>query len=95
MAVSRETLAILGVGIALAGMIFASNGQINDRIDRLETRLDRVEVRLAAVEKETARIGGLLEGRDISDLPLPSRRSPEETEGARLEPSSSPATLPG
>ena len=33
MAVSQETLTIIGVGIALAGIIFVSNGQIGDRID--------------------------------------------------------------
>ena len=55
MAVSQETFTIIGVGIALAGIIFASNGRLGDRIDRVETRL-------AAVEKETARTGGLLEG---------------------------------
>ena len=55
MAVSQETFTIIGVGIALAGIIFASNGRLGDRIDRVESRL-------AAVEKETARTGGLLEG---------------------------------
>ena len=102
MAVSQETLTILGVGIALAGIIFTSNQQLDERIDRLdaridrlEVRLDRVEIRLAALEKETARIGGLLEGRDIGSLSLPSRRAPGEADGARVEPSSPPATLPG
>ena len=50
---------ILLVGIALAGVMH--NGQM-----RLESRLTavegRLESRLLAVEKETARLGGLLEG---------------------------------
>ena len=46
---------ILLVGLALAGLM--RNGQT-----RLESRLVAVESRLVAVEKETARLGGLLEG---------------------------------
>lgn len=102
MAVSQETLAILGVGIALAGIIFASNGQLGDRIDGLDTRLDRLEnridrmdIRLAAVERETARIIGLLEGRDITGLPLPSYRAPAEADGAGVKPLLPRTSLPG
>ena len=69
MAVSQETFTIIGVGIALAGIIFASNGRLGDRIDRLETRL-------AAVEEETARNGGLLEGLGLTT------RIPRLTPGA-------------
>ena len=48
---SPELIAILAGWISLAGLML-----------RLGGRIDRVEARLAAVEKETARIGGLLEG---------------------------------
>ena len=44
-------MAILAGWISLAGLML-----------RLGGRIDRVEARLTAVEKETARIGGLLEG---------------------------------
>lgn len=44
-------IAILAGWISLAGLVL-----------RLGGRIDRMEIRLAAVEKETARIGGLLEG---------------------------------
>ena len=44
-------IAILAGWVSLAGLVL-----------RLGGRIDRVESRLAAVEKETARIGGLLEG---------------------------------
>ena len=56
MAVSQETLTILGVGIALAGIIFASNGQISDRIDRLDARLDRLETRIGRLETRMDRL---------------------------------------
>ena len=49
---SPELIAILAGWISLAGLVLL----------RLSGRIDRVEARLAAVEKETARIGGLLEG---------------------------------
>ena len=62
---------ILLVGLALAGLM--RNGLI-----RLESRLTavegRLESRLLAVEKETARIGGLLEG-----LGLVGRTKPPES----------------
>ena len=48
---SPELIAILAGWIPVAGLVL-----------RLSARIDRVEARLAAVEKETARIGGLLEG---------------------------------
>ena len=59
---------ILLVGLALAGLI--RNGQM-----RLESRLTAVEGRLVTVEKETARIGGLLEGLGLVGRTMP----PEST----------------
>ena len=50
-AMSPELIAILAGWISVAGLVL-----------RLSGRIDRVEARFAAVEKETARIGGLLEG---------------------------------
>ena len=57
---------ILLVGLALASLM--RNGQT-----RIENRLVAVENRLLAVEKETARIGGLLQG-----LGLAGRTKPPE-----------------
>ena len=94
MAVSRETLTIVGVGIALAGIIFASNGHLGDRIDRLdggidrlESRIDQLDVRLAAVGKETARIIGLPEGIGVTGYTVPSNRRniQKSTLGGRLD----------
>lgn len=59
---SPELIAILAGWISVAGLVL-----------RLSGRIDRVETRLAAVEKETARIGGLLEG-----LGLPGRMAKTE-----------------
>ena len=102
MAVSQETLAILGVGIALAGIIFTSNGQLSARIDRLEsrmdrleTRMDRLDVRLAAVEREAARIIGFLEGSDTTGHSPSPLRSPAEGEGVGVEPLPPRTSLPG
>ena len=50
-AMSPELIAILAGWISLAGLVL-----------RLSGNIARVEARLAAVEKETARMGGLLEG---------------------------------
>ena len=50
-AMSPELIAILAGWISLAGLVL-----------RLSGHIARVEARLAAVEKETARMGGLLEG---------------------------------
>ena len=55
---------ILLVGIALAGLM--RSGLI-----RLESRLTAVEGRLVTVEKETARIGGLLEGLGLAGRTMP------------------------
>ena len=48
---SPELIAILAGWISLAGLVL-----------RLSGRIDRLEARLTAVERQTARIGGLLEG---------------------------------
>ena len=62
---------ILLVGIALASLMH--NGQT-----RLESRLVAVENRLLEVEKETARVGGLLEGLGLVGRTNP----PKETDPA-------------
>jgi len=54
-------IAILAGWVSLAGLVL-----------RLGGRIDRLEARLAAVEKETARIGGLLEGLGLTGRMQPS-----------------------
>ena len=66
---SAELVAIIATGIALAGLLLASQGRLEDRLlasqHRLEDRLlagqHQLENRLLAVEKEQARIKALLE----------------------------------
>ncbi len=52
---SAELIGILGVGVALAGLILSGQHGLNARMDKLETRL-------AAVEYGQAKLEGLLEG---------------------------------
>ena len=66
---SPELVAIIATGVALAGLLLASQHRLEDRLlasqHRLEDRLlagqHRLEDRLLAVEKEQARIKALLE----------------------------------
>ena len=53
MDISSDLVAILGVGVALAGLMLA--GQ-----QRTDKRMDRIEDRLIAVEKGRARMEGKL-----------------------------------
>ena len=64
-----ELIAILGVGVALAGILLATRRDINTRLDRVEARMDRLESgmgqidgRLKTVELGHAKLEGLLEG---------------------------------
>ena len=56
---SAELIAILAVGVAVAGIVF--NGQRTTRQDIKELRAD-LDGRLRAVEHGQAKIEGLLEG---------------------------------
>ena len=67
--IDGSVIAILGVGIALAGLILKLHRDTNDRIDRietridrLETRMDRLETRVQAVESGLSRVEGFIEG---------------------------------
>ena len=67
---SAELIAIVTTGVALAGLLLASQYRLEDRLlasqHRLEDRLlagqHRLEDRLLAVEQEQVRINALLEG---------------------------------
>lgn len=57
--ISAELIAILAVGITLAGLILVGQHRLEDRLLAGQHRL---EDRLLSVEKEQARTRGLLEG---------------------------------
>jgi predicted nuclease with TOPRIM domain len=84
LAVSQETLTIIGVGIALAGIIFASNGQLGDRIDRLDARLDRLEIRIGRLETLIGRIETRMDQLETRVDHLDVRLAAVEKETARV-----------
>ena len=55
---SPEMIAIIGTGIALAGLILRQG----IRIDRLEQRIDRLDQGQADLRERMAKLEGLLEG---------------------------------
>jgi len=66
-----ETIAILAVGAALAGLmwqgqrslraeLFERMDRIESRMDRIEARMERMEVRLAELGDRVSRIEGML-----------------------------------
>ena len=63
---SAEFWAIIGVGVALAGMqwrTYASlNASLNGRMDRIEARMDRIEARMDRIETHIERIEAALTG---------------------------------
>ncbi len=56
---SPELIAILGVGVAIAGLILNNQRAI---VQRLDQRLDRVEQGHADLRERMAKLEGLLEG---------------------------------
>ena len=64
---SAEFWAIIGVGVALAGMqwrMYASlNANLNGRMDRIEARIERIEADLTSVKERLSRIEGWIAGR--------------------------------
>ena len=59
---SAELIAILGVGIALAGVILTGLRGLGSRMDKLEARLAAVEQGQAELRERMAKLEGLLEG---------------------------------
>lgn len=65
-----EFWAIIGVGVALAGLQWRLYGSLNARMDRIETRMDRIEARmdrigtdLTSIKERLSRIEGWIAGR--------------------------------
>lgn len=61
---SPETIAILAVGAALAGLIWQSQrglrAELTGRMDRIEGRIEPMEGRLAELGDRVSRIEGML-----------------------------------
>ena len=76
MDISSELVAVLGVGVALAGLMLA--GQ-----QRADKRMGRIEDRLFAVEKGQARMEGKLGF--IENYILGRNAAPDERAGAPAE----------
>ena len=57
-----EFMAIVAVGIALAGLNLRMSWLLNLRIDRVEDRLGSIEHGMAELRERMARLEGLLEG---------------------------------
>lgn len=81
-AIDGSVIAILGVGVALAGLILKLHRDTNSRIDRLETRMDRLdaridrlETRVQAVENGLSRVEGFIEGFLLTQARDSSERS--------------------
>ena len=58
---SAELWAIIGVGVALAGLQWRMYASLNGRMDRIEARLDRIEADLTSVKERLARLEGQVE----------------------------------
>ena len=62
-----EFWAIIGVGVALAGLQWRLYASLNARMDRLEARLearmDRIEADLTSIKERLSRIEGWIAGR--------------------------------
>ncbi len=69
--VDGSVIAIIGVGIALAGLILKLHRDTNTRIDRLEIQMDRLEARVQAVESGLSRVEGFIEGFLLSQRQTP------------------------
>jgi len=60
---SPEFWAIMGVGVALAGLQWRMYASLNGRMDCIEARMDRMQEDLASVKERLARIEGWSDGR--------------------------------
>ena len=71
-----EMIAVVGVGVALAGLILSGQRSVNVRMDRIDARMDRIDARMdrlegrmdrlesgqAELRERMAHLEGLLEG---------------------------------
>ena len=60
---SAEFWAVIGVGVALAGMQWRMYASLNGRMDRIEAGIERIEAALTSVKERLSRIEGWIAGR--------------------------------
>ena len=58
-----EFWAIIGVGVALAGLQWRMYASLNARMDRIEARMDLIEADLTSIKERLSRIEGWIAGR--------------------------------
>ena len=58
-----EFWAMIGVGVALAGLQWRLYATLNTLMDRIEARLDRIQADLTSVKERLSRIEGWIAGR--------------------------------
>ena len=63
--------AIIGAGVALAGLQWRLYATLNARMDRIETRMDRIAADLTSIKERLSRIEGWIAGRFGAE-PVPS-----------------------
>ena len=56
-----ELIAILGVGVALAGLMLQGQRGLGARMDRLEARMDRLEGEMREVRDRLSRLEGKMD----------------------------------
>ena len=59
---SPELIGILGVGVALAGLILSGHRGLHVRLDKLEARVAALEHGQAELRERMARLEGMLDG---------------------------------
>ena len=59
---SGEIIAVVAVGVALAGVILTSNRGLRQDIRRLDERISGLEARIGELRERMAHLEGLLEG---------------------------------
>ena len=55
---SPELIAILAIGVALAGLILQGQRGLGARMDRLEARMDRIESGMTEIRDRLSRLEG-------------------------------------